>query len=139
MTQKIIVGGNLLLASGRPRSCSGTNPITGVVGWDGPDYNSASRYCLGTVGSQNVLVERGTLGRLPWEKTLDLNVVYRPDFISGLSLCVDVYNVLNDQSVQKVNERYNNRNARYALYETPTYLSAPRAAKFSIEYNKRFN
>jgi hypothetical protein len=139
VTEEIVIGGNLLLASGRPRSCSGTNPITSVPGWEGPNYQSASRYCFGATGAQNTLVQRGTLGRLPWEKTLDLNVVYRPTFLAGLALKVDVFNVFNDQSVQKVNERYNTGNARYALYETPTYLSAPRAAKFSVEYNRRFN
>jgi len=139
VTPEVVVGANLLLASGRPRSCSGTSPITSAVDFEGPDYQSASRYCLGATGSQNVLTPRGTLGRLPWEKTLDLNMVYRPTFLAGLALRVDVYNVLNDQSIQKVNERYNTDNSRYALYETPTYFSAPRAAKFSIEYNKRFN
>jgi len=139
VTEEIVIGGNLLLASGRPRSCSGTNPITNAPGWNGPDYQSASRYCLGATGAQNTLVQRGTLGRLPWEKTLDLNVVYRPNFLAGLALKIDVFNVLNDQSTQKVNERYNTGNARYALYETPTYYSAPRAARFSVEYNRRFN
>lgn len=139
VTKEVVVGANLLLASGRPRSCSGTNPITNAPDWDGENYQSAARYCFGATGDQNVLVPRGTLGRLPWEKTLDLNVVYRPAMLEGLALRVDVYNVFNDQSVQKVNERYNTNNSRYALYETPTYFTAPRAAKFSIEYNKRFN
>jgi len=139
VTKEVVVGANLLLASGRPRSCSGTNPITNAPGWDGENYQSAARYCFGATGDQNVLVPRGTLGRLPWEKTLDLNVVYRPAMLEGLALRVDVYNVFNDQSIQKVNERYNTNNSRYALYETPTYFTAPRAAKFSVEYNKRFN
>ena len=139
VTEEIVIGGNLLLASGRPRSCSGTNPTTNAPGWEGPNYQSASRYCLGETGAQNTLVQRGTLGRLPWEKTLDLNVVYRPTFLAGLALKIDVFNVLNDQSTQKVNERYNTGNNRYALYETPTYFSAPRAARFSVEYNRRFN
>lgn len=139
MTRELVLGGNLLLASGRPRSCSGTTPITNVPGWDGPNYQSASRYCFGATGAQNTLVQRGTVGRLPWEKTLDLNVVYRPDFLAGLAVRLDVYNVLNDQSVVNVNERYNTGNNGYALYETPLYYTAPRAAKFSIEYNRRFN
>jgi len=139
LTPEVTVGGNLLLASGRPRSCSGTNPNT----FNDPalaDYNyqSASRYCFGATGSTNTLVQRGSLGRLPWEKTIDLNAVYKPKFAPGLSLRVDVYNVLNDQSVQKVNERYNTGNARYALYEMGTYFTAPRAAKFTAEYNYKF-
>ena len=139
VTSEVVVGANLVVASGRPRSCSGTNPITNAPNWDGENYQSASRYCFGATGDQNVLVPRGTLGRLPWEKTLDMNVVYRPAMLDGLALRVDVYNVFNSQTTQKVNERYNSNNARYALYETPTFFTAPRAAKFSVEYNKRFN
>jgi len=137
VTPEITAGANLLLASGRPRSCSGTNPITSVPGY-GYNYQSASHYCFGATGAQNVLTERGSLGRLPWEKTLDLNLVYKPVFVKGLSLRMDVYNVFNSQTVQKVNERYNTNNARYALYEMGTYFTAPRAAKFTAEYNVKF-
>lgn len=139
VTPEIVVGGNLLLASGRPRSCMGTNPNTQGAAFENYNYQSASRYCFGSTGLSNVLTPRGTVGRLPWEKTLDLNAVYRPKFMEGLALRVDVYNVFNDQTAQKVNERYNTNAARYALYELPTYFTAPRAAKFSIEYNRRFN
>lgn len=138
LTPELTLGGNLLLASGRPRSCSGTSPITSAPGWSGPNYQSASRYCLGATGADNVLVPRGTLGRLSWEKTFDLNLVYKPAFLAGLSLRADVYNVFNSQTVSKVNERYNTNNARYALYEMGTYFTAPRSAKFTVEYNHRF-
>jgi hypothetical protein len=136
VTPEVTVGANLLLASGRPRSCFGTNPNTIGTPYN---YQSASHYCFGPVGSQNVLSERGTLGRLPWEKTLDLNVVYKPRFVQGLALRVDLYNATNDQSAQKVYERYNTNNSRYALYEMPSYYTAPRAAKFTVEYNYKFN
>ena len=136
VTPEITVGGAAVFASGRPRSCSGTNPNT--VGTD-YNYQSASHYCFGATGSQNTPSPRGTVGRLPWEKTVDLNVVYRPTFFKGLALKVDVFNVLNDQNVQKVYERYNTNQARYALYEAQIYRSAPRSARFSAEYNIRFN
>lgn len=135
VTPEITVGAAGVLASGRPRSCSGTNPNT--VGTD-YNYQSASHYCFGATGADNKPSPRGTLGRLPWEKTLDLNVVYRPAFLKGLSLKIDVFNVFNDQSVQKVVERYNTNNARYALYEAPLAYTAPRSAKFTAEYNYRF-
>ena len=72
------------------------------------------------------------------EKTMDLNLVYKPAQVQGLALRVDVFNVFNDQSVQKVNERYNTNNARYAQYEVGTYFTAPRSAKFTAEYNYKF-
>ncbi|NYE64166.1 hypothetical protein FHW58_005404 [Duganella sp. 1224] len=135
VTPQITVGGFLTLASGRPRSCSGTNPTT--IGTD-YNYNSASHYCFGVTGDKNVPSPRGTVGRLPWEKTLDLNAAWRPTFLPGLSLKVDVYNVLNDQTAQKVVERYNTNNARYALYESVLAYTAPRAFKFTAEFNKKF-
>jgi hypothetical protein len=138
LTPEWTVGGAAVIASGRPRSCSGTNPITAVPGYNGYNYQSASHYCFGATGVQNTPSPRGTLGRLPYEKTLDLNVVYKPTFLAGLALKVDVFNVLNDQSVQKVTERYNTGNARYNLYEAPTFYTAPRSARFSAEYNYKF-
>ncbi|WP_229510671.1 MULTISPECIES: carboxypeptidase regulatory-like domain-containing protein [unclassified Massilia] len=135
VTPEITAGANLLLASGRPRSCSGADPTAIDSGYH---YNSAAHYCFGATGEENTLSPRGTIGRLPWEKTLDLNLVYRPVFAKGLSLRMDVYNVLNDQSIQKVYEAYNDDYARVATYEMPSYFTAPRSAKFTVEYNYRF-
>jgi len=135
VTPEITVGANLLLSSGRPRSCSGANPTTIDSDYN---YNSASHYCFGTTGETNVLSPRGSVGRLPWEKTMDMNLVYKPAFAKGLSLRMDVYNIFNDQSIQKVYEAYNDDYARVATYEMPSYFTAPRSAKFTVEYNYRF-
>lgn len=128
------VGANLLLASGRPRSCLGTNPNPG----DSPNYNSASHYCFGATGAQNVLSPRGTVGRLPTDKNLDMNLVYKPAMLKDLSLKVDVFNVFNTQTEQKVFERYNTANVRYNLYEGVQSYTSPRSFKLSAEYNHRF-
>jgi hypothetical protein len=133
VTPEVTVGGNLLLASGRPRSCFGTDPLG-----RGPNYGGAAHYCFGDTAETNVLSPRGSLGRLGWEKTVDLNVVYKPKFLAGLSLRADIYNVFNNQSVSKVNEVYNGDTERVATYEMPTYFSAPRSMKFSAEYNYKF-
>jgi outer membrane receptor protein involved in Fe transport len=135
VSSQITVGGFLTVASGRPRSCSGTNPTT--IGSD-YNYQSASHYCFGATGDKNVPSPRGTVGRLPWEKTLDLNASWKPTFLPGMSLKVDVYNVLNDQTAQKVVERYNTNNSRYALYQSVLAYTAPRSFKFTAEYNKKF-
>jgi hypothetical protein len=131
------VGGAATLASGRPRSCVGTNPYT-VKNPPGLNYTSASHYCFGATGSTNVPSPRGTVGRLPWEKTFDLNVVYKPAMVAGLSLKVDVFNLFNSQTAQKVYERYNTGEVRYNLYEGLLSASAPRSMKFSAEYNYKF-
>ncbi len=133
VTPEVAVGGNLLLSSGRPRSCFGTDPLH-----RGADYSSAAHYCFGDIAENNVLSERGSLGRMAWEKTVDLNVVYKPRFLQGLSLRADVYNVFNSQTVSKVDETYNSDSARVATYEMPIYFSAPRSLRFSAEYNYRF-
>jgi len=133
VTPEVTVGGNIYLQSGRPRSCFGTDPLG-----RGGNYAGAAHYCFGTDVSGNVLSERGALGRLGWEKTVDFNVVYKPKFLSGLALRMDIYNVFNSQNVTKVNEVYNDDTDRIATYEMPTYFSAPRSMKFSAEYNYRF-
>jgi hypothetical protein len=138
VTPELTVGGSALLASGRPRSCSGTNPNTQGSGDIGFNYQSASHYCFGATGNQNTPSPRGTLGRLPWDKNLDLNITYKPTFLSGLALKVDVFNVFDSQVEQKVVERYNTNQARYALYESVLSYTAPRSMKFTAEYNKKF-
>ncbi|MDY7539636.1 TonB-dependent receptor [Undibacterium sp. 5I1] len=134
LTPQLSVGGNLLLAAGRPRSCSGTNPTPA----DSPNYTSASHYCFGATGAQNIPSPRGTVGNLEWDRRLDLNIVYKPSFLSGLSLKLDVFNVFDAQTVQKVVERYNTANVRYAIYEGVLSYSAPRTAKLTAEYNYKF-
>jgi hypothetical protein len=133
ITPELAVGGNLLLASGRPRSCFGTDPLH-----RGGDYSSAAHYCFGDIAENNVLSERGSLGRMAWEKTVDMTLVYKPKFLQGLSLRADIYNVFNSQTVSKVDETYNSDSARVATYEMPIYFSAPRSMKFSAEYNYKF-
>jgi hypothetical protein len=133
ITPELAVGGNLLLASGRPRSCFGTDPLH-----RGGDYSSAAHYCFGDIAENNVLSPRASLGRMAWEKTVDLNLTYKPRFLQGLSLRADVFNVFNSQTASKVDETYNSDSARVATYEMPIYFTAPRSIKFSAEYNYRF-
>ncbi|WP_395406153.1 carboxypeptidase regulatory-like domain-containing protein [Pseudoduganella sp. UC29_106] len=123
------VGGNFLAAAGRPRSCFGWNPATpGEV-----DYGSVYFYC-------DKPVQRGTVGNLPWDIRLDLNVAYRPNFIKGLAFKMDVFNVANKQTAQTIDETYN---VGSSTDISPTYgrvisYTAPRAVKFTVEYNHRF-
>jgi hypothetical protein len=134
VTPEWSVGGNLLIASGRPRSCLGSNPKPG----DSPNYNSASHYCFGATGAQNVSSPRGTVGRLPWDKNLDMNIVYKPTMLKDLAFKVDIFNVFNTQTVQKVFERYNTANVRYNLYEGVQSYTSPRQVKLSAEFNHKF-
>ncbi|MDB5916908.1 MAG: hypothetical protein JWR40_1142, partial [Massilia sp.] len=123
------VGANALIASGRPRSCFGWNPYTPTD----VDYGSVYFYC-------DKPTPRGTSGKLPWDTRLDLNLAYRPVQLKGLALKVDVFNVLNKQVAQTVEEQYN---VNYDPQLNPTYgrvisYTAPRSVRLTAEYNYKF-
>lgn len=124
------IGGNALLASGRPKNCFGWNP--NVPG--GVDYGSVYFYCDGAAAP------RGSRGTLPWDTRLDMNLSYRPQMIKGLALKVDVFNVMNKQTVQTMDETYN---VDSSLNVSPTYgrtisYTAPRSVRLTAEYNYKF-
>ena len=128
------VGGNLLLASGRPRSCIGSHPTPG----DSPNYGNQGFYCFGETRAENRLVPRGSLGKLPFDKRLDLNITYKPQFLSGMAFKMDIFNVSNTQTVQSVSEGYNNGTRMSGLYERVLSYTNPRSFRFSAEYNHKF-
>ncbi len=141
------LGGNILVQSGRPLNCFGVYP------GDGPDpesigYGAASFYC-DTEGSDfdpadpnyeqgypNKLVRRGTAGRTPWLKQLDLQLAYEPNWAEGLRLQVDVINVFNSKGSRSANEVYEaDTRAPLNNYKWPTQFQQPRYVRFSVEYN----
>jgi hypothetical protein len=65
MTPQWSVGGNFLVASGRPLSCIGNHPTDTA-------YQSNYFYCDGKPAPC------GSLGKLPTDVRLDLNLVYKP-------------------------------------------------------------
>ncbi|NDI85350.1 TonB-dependent receptor plug domain-containing protein [Undibacterium sp. B2R-29] len=135
LTPEWTVGANLLLASGRPRSCvsRAADPAFGI----NPAYTV--HYCFGATKTANVPSPRGTVGNLEWDRQLDLNLTYKPQFLKGLALKVDVFNVFNAQTVQKVSEEYMNRAGTISsTYERVISYSSPRFAKLTAEYNYKF-
>ncbi|MFL6673112.1 MAG: carboxypeptidase regulatory-like domain-containing protein [Massilia sp.] len=130
LTPEWTIGGNFLAASGRPRSCFGWNPDTG----DASGYGSVFFYCNGKD------VPRGTMGTLPWDVRLDLNLTYRPALVKGLAFKVDVFNVANKQTVQTIDETYN---VSTTTVVSPTYnqvisYTEPRTVRLGVEYNHKF-
>lgn len=128
------VGGNLLLASGRPRSCLGGDPNPG----DSPNYNNQAFFCFGETSAQNQLVPRGKIGNLPFDKRLDLNVTYKPTFLNGMAFKMDVFNITNTQTLQNVIEAYNSGTRMSSQYERPISYTSPRSVRFTAEYNHKF-
>lgn len=131
---ELAIGANLLLATGRPRSCLGRDPNPG----DSPNYNNQAFFCFGETSAQNVLTPRASLGRLPTDKRLDLNFTYTPAALQGFAFKLDVFNVTNAQTAQNVVEAYNNSTRMSATYERVISYTAPRSARLTAEYNKKF-
>ncbi|WP_426112288.1 TonB-dependent receptor [Massilia sp. PWRC2] len=134
------VGGNFLAASGQPETCLGNYP-TALQTAGFPDYGSAYHYCNGPSGA-NVPSPQGSAGRLPWDVRLDMDLVYKPNFLKGLAIKIDVFNVFNKQTVQQIDQTYNTDTGSISpTYGTPgpfVGYTQGRSAKFTVEYNHRF-
>jgi hypothetical protein len=130
------IGANLLLASGRPRNCIGNSPLdANGQPTDYAGYGSAYFFC------NNQPSPRGSLGNLPWDARLDMNVAYRPVSVPGLMLKVDVFNVFNRQSIETVEERYNAPGGSPAVWSRYGHVesyTAPRYVKLSATYDYKF-
>jgi hypothetical protein len=128
------IGGNMLAASGRPRSCVGRFLFDGTT----PNYSNGPHYCGGLTVQTNVLTPRGTLGNLPWDTRLDMNVVYRPVAVAGLSLKADLFNVFNKQVAQSVEERWNSGNGLRSTYGRTLSTTTPRYVRLTAEFVHKF-
>jgi outer membrane receptor protein involved in Fe transport len=77
------------------------------------------------------------LGRLPWDYTLDLDFSFKPQAVKGLQMRVDIYNVLNKQTVTAITEIHESPGDPATLdstYGRPIAYSAPRSVKFTADY-----
>ncbi len=148
ITDEWSVGGNLLLQSGRPINCFGIYGTRSQspygVSYFSCDNGPAEPLRLPD-GSLNpnayfngtTIVPRGSAGRTPWTKTLDLNVAYKPNWAEGLQFKVDVFNVLNAQAGATVNENgeAGNGQPQPDVYKRITSYQAPRSVRFMIQYD----
>lgn len=148
LTPEWTVGANLNIESGRPRGCVGRNPDPySNADWEevgkSPDYG-VEHYCFGqasagkTAAANNVPAPRGSMGRLPWRKHLNLNVAYRPAWFKDMQFKLDVFNVTNEQAITKYLEQYNAGSSVSTLYGGVAAFDSPRSVKISAEYNHRF-
>ncbi|CAI3804971.1 carboxypeptidase regulatory-like domain-containing protein [Rheinheimera sp. MM224] len=106
LNEEMEVSANLLVQSGRPVSCFGYAPFD--VDEDEYEvferYAASSLYCRNVDGEQE-LTQRGQFGRTPWTYTVDLGFSYRPQWVKGLLLQANVFNVLNSQRVTEYDEK----------------------------------
>ena len=105
-------------------------------------YGSSFMRCGTTVNGgleDNNVVRRprGTTGRLPWTSTLDLNVAYTPTWAEGLTLKMDIFNVLNSRKVTSVTETAEVRATGLPAetYLLPASFQAPRSVRFMVQYD----
>lgn len=134
LTPEYAISGNFLAQSGRPRSCTANLPTALDPAGIGGGYGSIFFVCPGAAG-------RGALGNLPWDTRLDLGFIYRPQWMPGITAKLDVYNILNKQTVTSINEELNVRGAGSSvngLSQQEQNYTAPRAMTFSVQYNKKF-
>ena len=129
LTNEWTVGANLLLSSGRPKVCLGTNTeLDQHIGY-GPEYF----WCDGKVSP------RGTLGRMPVEKNVDLQFAYSPQAFKGLGLKVDVFNLFNTQTVLSRRETREDGGGQIVNNFGETRGTAPaRSVRLSAAYNHKF-
>lgn len=131
VTPQWTVGANLLMASGRPMNCIGEYPNPGQLGNN--NYGSSYHYCNGKPSP------RGSLGNLPWDINLDMNVAYRPAALKDLMVKLDVFNLFNKQTVQNINEIYTNGDGSSdPRYQRPISYTNPRSARLTVEYRHKF-
>ncbi|MBK6727539.1 MAG: hypothetical protein IPG63_09810 [Xanthomonadales bacterium] len=129
------LGANVLIQSGRPLNCLGAVPQNedGTWGdghWLEEGYAGYAMYCNGE------LVPRGTAGRLQWQHNFGLNVTYQPEWLEGLRLSADVFNLTNDREVTAVNEQ-----CEFEFGATdpgcyrPLSLVPARSVRFTVEFD----
>jgi hypothetical protein len=123
-----MVSANVLWQSGRPINCFGNHPTDEFAG----GYGSESFYCNGE------LVPRGSAGRTPNIKQLDLGLEYRPLWASEkLWFKVDAYNVTGEQGVTEVNEvgEFDFSNTPNPMYGVGTSWQQQRAVRLAVGFD----
>ena len=138
------IGANLLLASGRPKGCLGNFEGTPSFGQSFADFDNGNnnygndyRFCRVNGATTSSFVPRGSLGNLPWDTRLDMNLVYKPAFVKGLTARMDVFNVLNKQTVQNIDEQQQpayNPTGTSGTYGRTLSTTAARSVKLTVGY-----
>lgn len=127
VTPEWMLSGNLVIASGTPRTCLG-NYGPNDDGNPGLGYAGSYHWCFGhpyPPGTQHN----------PWQYRLDLGVEYRPAFADHkLAIALDVNNVFNRQSVR---QKYAFEGAPFYTQSDsmPLYWTSPRYVALTLSYD----
>ncbi|MBC7452349.1 MAG: TonB-dependent receptor [Massilia sp.] len=136
LSPQFSLGANALLASGRVKNCKGSLPAS----FNTPTPNPAAAYGSAFFFCNGVPTPRGSQGNLPIDARLDLNLTFKPAMAKDLAFKVDVFNVLNRQADQNIEERYNvgSTTAIATTYGRTISYTAPRSVKLTAEFNHKF-
>ncbi|RDJ00665.1 Oar protein [Dyella solisilvae] len=128
VTPEWMLSGAMRIMSGAPKAC------LGYYGGDESDpvgYGSAYRFCNGKPSTL------GTIGRLPWQKIVDLGVTYRPAFADNkLAFSFNVFNVFNEHKPTVLDATY--ETAPYTVsntFGTTLYQTTPRYGRIAVSYD----
>jgi len=127
ITENLLAGVNLTVASGRPWTALGQGYTP-----DPDKYSYGSTYYVG-----NTKFSRGAMGTTPWTVKMDLNLTYNYHFDDQkIRFAVDVFNVFNAQNPTRYNESAevaaNDDNPTFGLPQT---YQAPRRIQVSASYD----
>ncbi|WCE04772.1 TonB-dependent receptor [Pseudoxanthomonas sp. JBR18] len=128
------VGANLLVQSGAPISCLG-----GGYGSFGTQYGYSGVFHTCNVGEDDIS-KQGASGRTPWTASLSPNVVYKPQWLEGLSAQLSVMNLFNNiKPLQVYETRYgvstSGRVTDYYNYKVGKYYTDPRTVRLQVQYD----
>ncbi|MBV6670276.1 TonB-dependent receptor [Xanthomonas euvesicatoria pv. alangii] len=131
LTPEWMASATLRVMSGTPKSCLG---YFGTDESDPISYGSAYHYCGGQPSRP------GDAGRTPWTTNLDLGVTYRPSFADHkLALGLQVFNVLNQRDVLRVNGVYETAPSTvsntYGIGTDTFSFNTPRFVRLSASYD----
>jgi hypothetical protein len=141
------VGANILVQSGRPINCFGflggantSRYLNSYFSCDpGAPAVAPAPLPDGPGNNGTTIVNRGTAGRTPWTRTLDLNVAYKPAFADGkLTFKADVFNVFDADGATAVNEAGEDATGSPTTsrtYKNPVTWQTPRTFRFMVQYD----
>ncbi|WDS36161.1 TonB-dependent receptor [Pseudoxanthomonas sp.] len=126
LTDEWLLGANLTVASGTPKTC------LGYYGTDqsAAEYGTYYHWCAGKPSPT------GSAGRFPWSEILSLSAEYRPEWgKKRLAFTGMVYNVLDQQRVTRWYPYYGTSSSVNASYGRTMATTAPRYFRFGVQYD----
>jgi hypothetical protein len=133
ITPEWLVGGNVQILSGTPRTCLGYFPVGDGTQTDPFGYRAGYHFC----GPDSKPAPGGATGRTPWQEIVSVNAEYRPAWADHkLAFNVMVYNLFDQQ---RVTQYYPTSESGPGLlskdFWVPVSLQQPRYVQLGVTYD----